>query len=873
MYHHKHGIPKWADRFLAWFCAPEFLEEVQGDLYESYERNVARFGEKRARRKFLWELCCFFTYSTIRGEKPLRFHLIQFTMFRNYLKTTLRLFAKNKVYLLINTLGLGIALACCMVAYLFFAYNLEFDECYSKEKVAKTFKVHAHEITKAGDEMESMAAPLPLAPAAFSDIAGIDRYTRFVAESGFVQKDEIGFRERIAFADSTFFEMFDFPLRHGNREHFKDKYSVYLSRNLAKKLGWESDPTGERLKLNFQNEREILVTVGGVLERMPENNSFLFDAVVRFEQFLDIKDLAADDWSDYRNPATFFEVASLANVPAINDQLDHYLALRNEAKSDRTVHAYKLEHFNAYFEDDEVFGNYLNTRMQASVRILFGILAGMILLIACFNLTNTSIAMSSRRLKEIGIRKAVGAARRQIAGQFISETMIIMAISLLAGLAIAVWGLLPEFTSMFSFDYGIRDLSGFKLFIAMVMMMITASVLAGIYPALFNSRLNPVALVKGTFKVKGTNWLTRIFTGSQFALSVIFLLAGILFFQNIRFQERLELGYNKDQLMVVPVPGEKAFNLLKSEVHNHAKIIDISGTASHLSDNSFQTSVEFNHQTYNSRAMRIGEGYLNTVGLNVFEGVDLAESNNFDPGTHVIVNRAFLEMIDLERPLGNIIFEGDQKRQIVGVVDNHIDDLQRSKEQEPFIFYLAEPQQYNLMVIKAAESDLAGVYKDLEKTWRSLFPHLPFDGQLQDDVVLKDLRLANINLTKIFLFLTILGTVMSIAGIFSIASLNITRRTKEIGVRKVLGASRSSIVVLMNREFVIILAIAVVLGSVGGLFLTDLLLSFLYNHHIAVSAFSVILSGLTLFAAGYLTTSGSILKAARANPVDALRSE
>ncbi|MEM7382373.1 MAG: FtsX-like permease family protein, partial [Bacteroidota bacterium] len=498
--------------------------------------------------------------------------------------------------------------------------------------------------------------------------------------------------------------------------------------------------------------------------------------------------------------------------------------------------------FHANFTDDEILGGFVNTRMETSIRIIFGSMALMILLIACFNLTNTSVAISARRLKEIGIRKAVGAARRQIAGQFISETLVIMLIAMVAGLAIAFWGILPQFTAMFSFEYGIRDLSGINLLVSLFMILMVASVLAGIYPAWFNSRLNPVALVKGTVKIKGTNWFTRILTTAQFALTVIFLIAGVLFIQNIDFQERLDFGYEKDHLMIVPVSGEKVFTVLKNEIDNYTDIENLSGTASHISFNTFQSQVSVENEVYKSRVMAIGENYLQTVGLGITRGVDLDQTNNSDPGSKVLVNQAFLDQTGMDDPIGKTILQDDQRRQIIGVVENHRDDLQRAKEMEPFIFYLANPEDYNLMVISTKASTLAATYQYLEKTWRNLFPSLPFDGQTQSEVIFKDLRRANVSLGKIFLFLTILGTVLSVAGIFSIASLNIARRTKEIGVRKVLGASKSSILALMNREFVIILSIAVVIGSFGGFFLTDTLMSFLYKHHVPVGVFSVVFS-------------------------------
>ena len=869
----KKGIPKRADRFLKWFCAPNLLEEVQGDLYESFQQNLEEVGERRARRRYVLDVLRFFNYSTIAGNRKWEPPKTSITMFKHYVRITLRLLAKNKVYFLINTLGLGITLSCCITAYLLFAFNLEFDHFHDAGKMSRTFKVLAHTQTKTGTQRQNLTAPMPLAPEAATTLAGIDRYTRFIWQSGFVQKGESGFRESVGFADSTFLEMFDFPLLHGSYHHFKDKYSIFLSAELAHKMFEDADPTGTDLVLHFQNEKKVPVTIGGVFDEIPPNNTFYFDALMRIENYLDILDLEPGDWSDWRNPTTFLELANAESADRVGDQLGKFKAIRNREKQDVEVMAYELKPFHTKIDGNEIANSYVNNTIPTEPMLIFGFMAGMILLIACFNLTNTSIAMSTKRLKEIGVRKAVGAARLQVIGQFLSETGVMVVISMVIGLLMAQYFIIPEFSAMLNFGFEITDISLINLLIALVLTVVTASLLAGIYPALFNSKLNPVELVKGTIKIRGTNWLTRILTASQFALTIIFLIAGTLFFQNIRFQDKIGFGYDKDRLIMVQIPGEQTFNILKNAIRTNPKVREVSGSYSHVGFSSWQSPVEIDNQVYDIRIMGIGDNYFNTVGLNVLEGTGLSSRNDSDLGSKVIVNQAFLERTSLKNPIDRTIaFEG-KKRRIVGIAADHFDNLHRSQEVEPFLFYMIEPDIYQMMVVKTQPADLVATYDYLEETWRELFPHLPFDAQFQDEILLADSRQTNTSLGKIFLFLTILGTLMSIAGIFSLASLNIARRTKEIGIRKVLGASTSSIVTLINREFVIILTVAVFVGALGGFFLTETLLSIIYENHITVGLLPVALCAMLIFGAGYITTSGSILKATTDNPVDALRSE
>jgi len=791
-------------------------------------------------------------------------------MYRHYLKITLRLFAKNKTYILINTLGLGIAIACCLTVYVLFAYNIEFDRFHNKEKVANIFRIHSHIETQTGQIHENNSAPMPLAPEAIQSIAGIDKYTRFIRSNGLVQSGDRGFNENIAFADYSIFEMFDFPMQHGDDQSFEDKHTIYLSSELAGKIFDDKDPTGEVLNMYLENEKKIAVTVGGVLQKIPDNSSFTFDALMRIENYLNIHDLTEDNWSDWREPSTFLQLTNIASAPQIAKQLEGFIDKRNESKQDVKINSFQLEHFLAPMSD-EVGSGYVRTRIEAAPLVVFGCMALMILFIACFNLTNTSIAMSTKRLKEIGIRKAIGAARTQIIGQFLSETLIVMLVSLIIAIVLAWLVILPEFSKMFNFNLGVADLSGFNLIFTLIAILVFAALLAGIYPALFNSRLHPVALVKGTIRIKGTNWLTRILTSAQFGLTVIFLIAGVIFFQNIRFQEKIGFGYDKDRLMVVNVSGE-TFDILSNEIEANPKITNISSGYSHLGYSSWESPIDIEGQAHDSRVMGIGENYFPTVGLSIVDGVDLDERNDADLETKVIVNRAFLEKSNLKNPLERFVTLEGTKRQIIGVVENHLDNISRSKEAEPFLFYLVEPEKYKVMVINTKASDLSETYKYVETKWHQLFPNRPFQGQLQDDILLGNSRELAGNMGKIFFFLTMLGVIMSIAGIYSLASLNIAGRKKEIGIRKILGATKGSIVGIINREFVIILLVSAIFGSVGGFFLTEALMSEIYELHISVGLVTVVVCALLIFGAGFMTTSRSILRAVNRNPMEALQS-
>lgn len=793
-------------------------------------------------------------------------------MIKNYFLVALRSLKKNKSYIIINTFGLGIALACCITAYLLLAFNIEFDNFHDDKKTSHIFKIHSHFKEKDGKTTQNNNAPIVLAPIVAQQLAGIERFTRYISDGGYMRYGEKAFSENIYFADSTFFNMFEYPLLHGDHKSFKDKRSIFLSEELAKKYFDDENPVGKLMIMNFANQFEVEVIVGGVLKKVPANNSFVFNALMRIENFTDLHKLDVNDWSDWRDPSTFIELSSVNNAASIGKQLSKYIPIRNEARKDATVIEYRLEKFKSNFSNDDIGWGYANMRMDAAPLVVFVSMAALILLIACFNLTNTSIAMTSKRLKEVGIRKAVGAFRAQIVSQFLLETIITITLSLGVGLLLAQW-IVPAFTAMWNLPYNIRDLSGVNLFISLMMLVFFASLLAGIYPALFNSKFKPVALLKGQVKIHGTNGLTRTLVAFQFALSVIVLIGGVVFIQNSKFQEKIDFGYDKDNVIVVSIQSVSEFEAMEHAVSSNPKILEVAVSDHQVGYGNYESPFKLDTAEYRSRHMGIGKNYFETMGLKLVEGRFLNLENSSDRTEAVVVNRAFIDKIGLKDPIDKIITVHEFRRHIVGVIENHVDNLYRSKEAEPFIFYPADSTSYKLMEVKAEKADLADVKNFLEETWKKLFPTKPFQSQFQDDILLAETKKINGNLKTIFIFLTVLGGLLSASGIFSLASLNIAKRTKEIGIRKALGASVSNVVALMNREFVIILTLAAIGGSFGGFYLTHLLLEEIYTHHISVGIAHVVMCASLIFFIGILTTSITILKAAKANPVQTLRND
>jgi len=793
-------------------------------------------------------------------------------MFSNYLKIALRHLSRNKIYVLINTLGMGIAMACCMTSYLLIAYNIEFDQYFKKESIHGIVKVIHHYTTSDGHEKRELTSPIGLAPRAAQEIAGIAAYTRFCNEGGILSFGENAFQENLRFADASFFQLFDMKLAKGSVKSFNNLQSIILSGPMAIKYFGGEDPIGKIITVELNGKR-YQATVGGVLEKIPLNVSFHIDALLRIETYLNANEIDPDRWDSNWSATALFKLSDHKQRSSISRQMDKYVRLNNgnEKKESRSV-SFELVPFLQPVINGEVEQSDLRLPIPTIALFIFGTLGLIILLIACFNLTNTTMALAGKRQKEIGVRKVIGSGRIQIAYQFLIEMIITISLAIGAGVLMAQL-IVPQFALMWRLQFGLNDLSGINFVVALVLLLFIASLLAGIYPALANSKLSPIILLKGNKGVHGTNPMTRSLLVIQFSLSVIVLLAGIVFTQNASYQKTLDMGYDKENLLTVSVQGEQEFNQFKNTLESNAKIELIAGAENHIGPYARQyRTVRIDTASFKTGVYNIGVNYFETIGLDFIKGRDFMEGSQTDNETAIVVDENFVLNHHLTNPIDVRIFFEEKPYRIIGIVKSHLSGLKQHDGSE-HVYRLSQPAQYSTMVIRATSDDLLSVRSEVEKEWKKLFSGKPFQSVLQEEIVFEEANGYNTNLKQIFFFLTVLGCLLSISGIYAMTSLNVQRRTKEIGVRKVLGGSVAAIIQLLNKDFAIILALAALIGGTSGYFLTSALLANLYAQHMIIGWGTVILSGLIIFVIGILTTSATIFKAATANPTHTLRSE
>ena len=459
-------------------------------------------------------------------------------MLWHYLKSTLRSFAKNKTFVLINILGLGTALACCIVAFLNWNYNINFDSHHVQAD--QIYRINFNR-TVNNRFVKNGSCPLPLAESITNSISQIENITRVYPSRGNFKVQNELFRTSLAGVDPSFFELFNFEFIHGSASVMEDKRTIVINKELQEKYFQNyTNPVGEIITY-IDGDQKLEFQVGGVFEDPPQNSSFFGnEAYIHFDNILELYEWDPEDWSLFNT--TFVKIKDPSSIPTIESQLQSYVNIQNEAKKDYMVHDFYLDPFEGMAvraEKENLRNHWFNPSLPTSAANAPGIMALLLLLISCFNFTNTSIAISNQRIKEIGIRKVHGAQKRQLVFQFLGENLLICFIALIFGIILAAF-LVPQYSAMWIFlDIRLNLFQNARLLVFLIASLLFTGIVAGLYPAFYVSRFEPETIFRGTVKFSGSNPLTRVLLMSQFTISLIALVCGFCVFEERRLPGHL----------------------------------------------------------------------------------------------------------------------------------------------------------------------------------------------------------------------------------------------------------------------------------------------------------------------------------------------
>jgi ABC-type antimicrobial peptide transport system permease subunit len=791
-------------------------------------------------------------------------------MLKNYLLVTFRNLLKNKVFTLINIVGLGMALAVCIVAFFNHMFSYEFDRMH--ENFREIYRINCFRDMQ-GREQEYGMVPSTLGLRVKEDIPGILRATRAQRTGSPVKIGENIFPAQISFVDPDFLQMFTLPPVKGDTRSIPGTGNVLLSETMAQTLFGNEDPLGKTISVISDLNKEFTFTVSAVFKDFPDNSSFRIDVLSLYDNFLRMWESKDDDWQNWTN-AVFIQVPDKSLLSSITNSLKEYLPVQNRVRQDFRINRFVLIPLKDVGNNTRnVWGSAFFPNLHPAALLAPPVMAIFILLIACFNFANTSIAIFSKRLKEIGLRKTFGGQRSQLVSQFMFETLVICLLALIVGLALASV-LVPAYSNLWAYmsiSLTFREYEVFWIFLLLLLFL--TGFLAGVYPALHVSAFTPANVMRGKSIFSGSGRLSGILLTIQFAISVMALVMGISFTRNAEYQKSLDLGYDRDKIIVVPVLPD-IYTPLRNEILTNPKAIAAEGTQNHIGWGKYRRPVKDAEKQLEVDVLDIGPEYAQTMGLRLAEGRFFSrERAAADRANNsIIVNRKLVGDFGWESGVGKTVTLYDTTKLIViGVVEDFFTSGVWQKI-EPAMLRISGDDRYYTMVVRAEPGDLAGVLDFTGRKWKELAVNQVFGGRTQEDTMQEEKDI-NGSITKVCVFLAIIAALMSLIGMYNMVSLEIIKRTKETGIRKIQGAPVPVIVYLVSRKFLIVLLISSIIGCAGGYYMSLMLMDSIWDYFVKISAGVLILSALIMIITTLLTISTKVVRAALKNPVESLRYE
>ena len=790
-------------------------------------------------------------------------------MIRNYFKIAFRQMVQNKFYVLVNIFGLSMGIACCVLGYFNWEFHARFDQGH--ENLDRIFKINTER------EVENTfisygLSPEPVADIARSSFEKVENSAKImVGEETVKRRDEL-FKRSVLYVEPSFLDIFSFKAVKGNIE-LTNKQSVIITERLAKDLFGLEDPVGKDLSVALNKQDIELYNIIGVVKTPLLNSSFDFDILIHHEIIEDRKELLSNNWGQMVH-ATFLLLKSKVDAPSVQTRLQTFVKIQNEKNEDWKVSEFKLVPLKEMANVARyIRGNYLRQNNPEGAIMIPTIMAIIIMIIACLNFINTNIALSDKRQKEIGVRKSMGSSRIQVAVQLLFENFSLLIMALLLGMVLAEF-LVPLYNQLGPWiNLKINYVDNITFFGFITAFLIVTGLIAGGYPAFYISKFETTNIFRGKIAIRGTERLSKILMVLQLSFSLISIIQGIIYIQNSTFQGNFDLGFNRDQIISVPLDEGVDFNVYKSAISDDARLENVAGAVHHIGFN--LSSGYVNHGAIESevRKFSVGANYLNTMQIELLEGRWFVKDSENDFEESIVVNQEFINTFDIIETGIQQVLVDDKPYYIVGVVkDFYPFGLWRGELKRPAMFTLASESDFNYLAANVSNSNLEETNQMMKEKWNQLYPNILYQGEIQNPQVYLS-ELLSYNMAVMNMFLAVTALVLSSIGLYTMISLTIIRRRKEIGVRKVLGASIQSMILLINRGFFLILLGSVIIGSIGGAYLSEMFLSLMFVLHSKVGVTTVLFSGGLVMISGLATIGFKVYKSATLNPVKSLRYE
>ncbi|MGB3145300.1 MAG: ABC transporter permease [Maribacter sp.] len=786
-------------------------------------------------------------------------------MFKNYLKIAWRNLIRNKSFSLLNIVGLSIGLAVTALILIWINFEVGYDKFH--EKTDRIYQVN-NQYPVEGEIWTWNSTPKIMASVIKKDYPEVEAVSRYFYETPFLfSRDEKRIKSSGTIVDPDFLKIFSFPLLEGNLETvFEEVNSVVVTEAFAEKMFGDESPVGKMVKVDNID----IFKVTGVLKDLPKNTEFTFEFLMPWA-YLEQKGWDDENWGN-NSIATYVLLKEGANYTAFSEKIKTLRKNYDKESPEMETLLYPYSRtwlYNEFENGKEIGGRIDLIRM-------FGIIAAIILIIACINFMNLSTARSEKRAKEVGIRKVIGAEKFALISQFLGESILISCIAGVLAFVIVLVAL-PQFSTFIDKPLSL-DFTTPLFWVSSVGMILFTGILAGSYPALYLSGFKPSTVLKGTFKKMNSPVTPRkVLVVLQFSAAIILITASIIVTQQLSKVQQRQAGYVKNNLIYIVMEGdvEKNYMLIKEELLALGTATSVTKTSSPITEG-WSNTWGFEWAGKDEGNKTIVQRFIADDAIAQTTGMELKMGRDFDlqkyptDSTAAIINEASVELMGFEEPLGQIIKDNGIEWHVVGVAKDFVLNSPFQKIQ-PMVIEGAKAW-FNVIHIKFNETGKTSeLITQTEAIFRKYNPEYPFSYEFVDQEYAKkfDDEKRTGQLVTLFTLLTIF---ISCLGLFGLASYMAENRIKEIGVRKVLGASIQSITTLLSIDFLKLVLISILVAvPVSWYLMSDWLEGFAYR--ITISWWTFVLAGLLALIIAFLTVSFQAIKAAKANPVKSLRTE
>jgi len=876
--------PSWAVRLFRWFCNHHLSEAVLGDMIELYERRRKSMPPWKADVFFIVNVIQFIQPFAIRGNSSPSINT--FGMYKNYFTIAWRTLLKNKGYSAINIIGLAVGLSACLLIGLYVQHELSYDRFH--KKASRIFRVDME--LKFGDNRLELATANPLlGETAKDEIQEVEQSTRLRWYGSFlVKKGNENIREgNVGWADSTLFDVFTLPLIAGNpKTALNEPNSIVITESVARKYFDRTDVLGETLTINNTESRKIT----GVIEDLPSNMHFQFTS---FVPLVEDENALEATWAGSQNWNTYLLLKENANVgevvPLVNNMIGRHMEPELKSIVGKTLDEFVSEgnYFKAsltplpdiHLQPDRIGELYGSGNIQYVY--IFSAIAGCILLIAIINFMNLATARSAKRAREVGMRKVMGSMKSALVGQFITESLLTCAAAMLFAIMMAV-AIFPFFNELTGKDLDAGILATPPIVAALIVLTLVVGVLSGFYPGFYLSAFQPVKVLKGTYSGGKRSVFRSVLVVFQFAASVLLIAATLIVYRQLQYIQHKDVGYHREQMLIVNNTDKlknrrDAFktSLLQIPGVQRVTVTGFLPVNYYRNNNSFFTSRAMDIKDMISvQKWTIDEDYLETMGMELLEGRNFSKDIASDTASLILNESAakFLGSRDILEKRPYRLEDENTNRlkefRVIGIVkDFNFSSLRQPVK--PLVFTFGSDD--GCLTARLGPSDFMGTLAAIEDTWKTIVPDLPFEYSFMDadfDQLYKGEKQSG----KLITYFASLSILISCLGLFGLATFMAEQRTKEIGIRKVMGASVPGITALLSKDFLKLVLIAVALAIPAAWYFTDQWLQ-AFAYHIPLEWWVFAVASVMALIIALMTVSVQAIKAAVQNPVNSLRSE